>query len=215
METKLLSPIQRQRTVADQVAERLVLAIASGEQQAGSRLTEGSIAGAMNVSRVPAREALLSLAAKGLLESAGARGLKVVDFASQQAVNVREVRIALEAVAMRRAMDLAQKDASVLAPLDAVLGEMAGLAAEPNALALAQCDLRFHGQILALSSNDILKRCWEDLTPHLLVLFCKDWHNHPNGVGEVQLHTNLRNFIARGDPRLIEAALAEHFTLGN
>lgn len=210
--TKLLSPIQRSRTISEEVEERLVLAIASGEQVAGSRLTEGSVAEAMGVSRVPAREAILSLAAKGLLTSAGARGLKVVDFGRGQAAKVREVRLALEAVAIRHAIAAVRADPDALRPLDEVLARMEQLTRAPSAIALAKCDLEFHRTILGYSRNDVLVRSWEALTPHLLVLFCKDWHTHPDGVGEVKLHDDLRTFISKGGERDIEQVLGNHFS---
>lgn len=214
MTLKLLSPLPRARTVAEEIEERLVLAIASGEQPAGSRLTEGSLAEAMEVSRVPAREALLSLAAKGLLVRAGARGLKVIGFAAPQVAQIRDVRIALESLAIRRAAGAVRQNPSAIASLDAVLEQMAAFATTDNALALAQCDLEFHRCILRLTENDVLCRHWEDLAPHLLVLFCKDWHRQSQGLGEVALHQNLRDFIVSGPLEETEAKLEAHFTTG-
>jgi DNA-binding GntR family transcriptional regulator len=208
---KLLSPLVRSRTIADEIAERIVLAIASGEQEPGSRLTEGALAEAMKVSRVPAREALQSLAAKGVLVSAGARGLKVVEFSKTQARQVIEVRMALETMGMTRAMAKVRSDPTLLPQIDAILKEMAGLSKKPNAIALAQCDLRFHRKLMTFSDNELLVKTWDGLSAHLLILFCRDWHRNANKVGEVELHSRLRDFVLNGDPGDITRELALHF----
>src|SRR5688500_14098824 len=107
-QSKLIGPVPRAKTIAAQVAERIVLAIANGEQQPGERLTEGSLAEAMNVSRVPAREALQQLQAIGIVVPLEPRGLRIVDFSPDQALEVRYVRMGLEGVAVKLAMPVAR-----------------------------------------------------------------------------------------------------------
>src|SRR4051812_12170949 len=72
-----LSPIERSKTTADEVENRLLLAIARGDKTAGERITEAELASVLNVSRVPAREAMQKLLLRGILVGGVQRGLRV------------------------------------------------------------------------------------------------------------------------------------------
>ncbi len=210
---KLLGPIIRHSTIAEEVAERLVLAIANGEQPTGARLTEGGVAEIMQVSRVPAREALLSLEEKGILVPAGQRGLKVADFSEKTIQEVRELRYALETVGMLKASKKLHKFPQSISAVDDVLAQMALLSKRPNALAQAQCDVKFHQELMSLSENELLFRSWRRLSPHLLVVFCKEWHATQNKVGELDSHRFLRDTVVNGCPDAIDQALRQHISV--
>ena len=208
---KLMGPVPRTKTMATQVAERVILAIAYGEQQPGDRVTEGDLAEAMNVSRAPAREALLHLQSIGIVVPLKRRGLRIVDFSPDQALEVREVRMGLEGVAVRMAMPLVRKHPERMARLDGLLEIMQERFETGDAISLAQCDVEFHREIMRLSGNSLLEKFWEGLAPHLVILFCRDWHASRGKIGEVKLHQRLRKLITEGDPREIEEVLADHF----
>ena len=80
------------------------------------------------------------LAGKGILEPTGSKGLKVVSFSNEQALDVREVRLALESVAIRKAMKLAAEDDQLLKPLMLILKEMARLSARSSS-AIGPCTM--------------------------------------------------------------------------
>jgi DNA-binding GntR family transcriptional regulator len=210
-QAKLMGPVPRQKTIAAQVAERIILAIANGEQQPGERLTEGDLAEAMNVSRVPAREALQYLQSIGIVVPLERRGLRIVDFSPDQALEVREVRMGLEGVAVKMAMPIVRKNPERLARLDQILATMQERFESGDAISLAQCDVEFHREIMRLSGNSLLEKFWEGLAPHLIILFCRDWHASREKIAEVKLHQRLRKLIADGDPGDVEKALADHF----
>jgi DNA-binding GntR family transcriptional regulator len=209
--SKLIGPVPRAKTIAAQVAERIVLAIANGEQQPGERLTEGSLAEAMNVSRVPAREALQQLQSIGIVVPLEPRGLRIVDFSPDQALEVRDVRMGLEGVAVKLAMPVVRKNPERLQRLDEILEIMQERFASGDAMSLAQCDVEFHREIMRLSGSSLLQKFWEGLAPHLVILFCRDWHSNREKIGEVKLHQRLRKLIAEGDPSDVEDVLADHF----
>lgn len=210
---KIIGPVPRAKTIAAQVAERIVLAIANGERQPGERLTEGSLAEAMSVSRVPAREALQQLQSIGILVPLEPRGLRIVDFSPDQALEVRDVRMGLEGVAIKLAMPVARKNPERLARLDEILEIMEERFASGDAISLAQCDVEFHREIMRLSGRSLLRKFWEGLAPHMIILFCRDWHVNRERIGEVNLHRRLRKLIADGDPSEVETVLADHFAV--
>ena len=183
-----LAPLARQRTISEEIAERLVLAFASGEQPPGARITETQIAEAMNVSRAPAREALLNLAARGVLLPIGARGLQVTPVSDGDAANIREVRLGLEGIGVEKAMAASREAPGLLDPLDRIIKEM------------------------DLSDNPLLLRIWDDLSAQLLIQFCRDWHGHSDRIGEVELHLRLLALLRSGDCTAIQETLRDHFT---
>jgi DNA-binding GntR family transcriptional regulator len=208
---RLLRPLPRPRTIAEEVAERIVLAIANGEQEPGERLTEEGLAEVMDVSRVPAREALHYLEAIGIVVPLRRRGLRIIDFSPQQAREINEVRLGLESVAVKNAMALVRQDPARLKALDAILSDMHGLLQSADAIALALADVAFHREIMTLSENPFLLKFWEGLAPHLVIIFCRDWHADRRKVAQVALHRRLRQLVARGEPEDIEAVLIDHF----
>lgn len=208
-----MSPLVRQKTISEEVVERIVLAIASGEQRPGERLTENSIAEMMDISRVPAREALLHLESIGILTEFGRRGLKIIDFSDRQAHNLRDVRLALESLALRHAMRAAIEEPSCLNVLDDVLTTLTDLSGTDDAIRLAECDIQFHREIIKMCDNTLLLRLWTSLEPHMIILMCRDWHYHRDRIGELELHRELRDFIAEGSSNDIERVLEEHIPL--
>ena len=149
--------------MATQVAERVILAIAYGEQQPGDRVTEGNLADAMNVSRAPAREALLHLQSIGIVVPLKRRGLRIVDFSPDQALEVREVRMGLEGVAVKMAMPVVRKHSERMARLDGLLETMQERFETGDAISLAQCDVEFHREIMRLSGNRSSRNFGRDL----------------------------------------------------
>ena len=71
-----------------------------GERAPGERLNEFSISERLGVSRFPVREAFRRLEAEGLVESLPRRGVRVVELNQHDLEVVREMRVALELIAV-------------------------------------------------------------------------------------------------------------------
>ena len=205
-----LTPLAKKKTISEEVAERIVLAIASGEQMPGDRLTEKGISDAMDISRVPVREALMQLEAVGVLVPTGGRGLQVGSFSKSKANELREIRLALEPIAFQCAIASVRSDPSKLEALDATLAELSTLAGTDDGIRVARCDIRFHREIIELSESELLLRTWSNLEPHMLIQMCNDWHYHDDRIGELQMHRELREFLVEGDIADIGSLLDMH-----
>ncbi len=204
------TPLPKKKTMSEEVAERIILAIASGEQKPGDRLTEKGISDAMDISRVPVREALLQLESVGVLAPTGGRGLQVGSFSKSQAHELREIRLALEPIAFQRAIPLVRADPGRLDALDSILAELAMLAGTDDGIRVADCDIRFHREIIEISGSELLLRTWSNLEPHMLIQMCNDWHYNSDRIGELQMHRELREFLFEGDLADIGALLDKH-----
>jgi GntR family transcriptional regulator, trigonelline degradation regulator len=85
----------------EQVAERLRLAIATGQYPPGARLIERELCEMTGVSRTSLREALRELQADGLIVSQPNKGLSVAVVTREAAIGIYEVRTVLEGLAAR------------------------------------------------------------------------------------------------------------------
>jgi GntR family transcriptional regulator of vanillate catabolism len=87
--------------LTDQVVLKLREMILRGELPGGQRVAEIPIAERLGVSRTPVREALTVMAQEGLLEIAGKRGYRVVEFGAKEIEDAVDLRGILEGTAAR------------------------------------------------------------------------------------------------------------------
>jgi DNA-binding GntR family transcriptional regulator len=96
----VMSPV----TAALRVEAVLRAWIIEGALEPGSRLDQRRIARELGVSRLPVRDALMTLAAEGLVATTPHRGTIVADIDHQGLVELHELRMALEPAAVARAV---------------------------------------------------------------------------------------------------------------
>jgi DNA-binding GntR family transcriptional regulator len=95
----------RERTLADRAYSTLHDAIVRGRLAPGERLPIEELAGSLNMSPMPVREALRRLDAVGLVEHVPHRGATVTELSMEDLVNVYEARLALEPLAVGHAAE--------------------------------------------------------------------------------------------------------------
>jgi DNA-binding GntR family transcriptional regulator len=88
---------------AERVAEHVRNGIRHGRYAPGQRLVEAELTEELGVSRGPVREAFRRLAADGVIEIVPNRGALVRRLSMREALELFEIRMALEALAARRA----------------------------------------------------------------------------------------------------------------
>jgi GntR family transcriptional regulator, rspAB operon transcriptional repressor len=205
-----LSPIRRLGTLADEVADRIIMAIVRGEKAPGERVTEAEIAQAMNVSRVPAREAMQKLQLRGILVSEDVRGLRVADFSEERIAELYEVRLSIEKILFRHALPRCRRHPKLIDRLEAIVDRMEAASNAHDVVATSLLDVEFHGCVAEISGNELAARVWEGLKPHLIIIFCREWSRAPNQPGEVKLHRDLCELLRTGSIRDIDATLSDH-----
>lgn len=207
-----VAPIARGKTTADEVEDRLILAIAQGKKVPGERITESEVAAAFNVSRVPAREAMQKLQIRGVLVGGpDQRGLRVADFGEKRIGELFELRLAIETIFFQHVMREGVAREALVRDLKQVLNTMASLSGSGDLVALGSIDLEFHRAVARHSGNELAVEIWEGLAQHMMIVFCRDWANAADRTGEVHLHARLIDFIREGDPEDINSVLLEHF----
>ena len=206
-----LTPIRRPKTTAEEVEDRLIIAIARGDRHPGERLTEAEISTTLQISRVPAREAMQKLQLRGILVEHGQRGMRVADYGPSFIADLIELRIAIERILFQQVMRPAHVRAPLIAELDEILEQMSALSDVGDPVALATIDLEFHRAIAVSSDNKLTIRIWEGLAQHMLIVFCRDWLQAADRTGEVELHRKLLAFIRDGDVADLDSVLRDHF----
>lgn len=100
-----MRPIERPRSMAEEVASRIRHAIVEGDFGLGEVLSERQLAEKLNVSKTPVREALAQLRMEGLVNIYPQRGVTVFTLSAREIRDICELRYALEEAALRHAIE--------------------------------------------------------------------------------------------------------------
>jgi DNA-binding GntR family transcriptional regulator len=142
--------------IVDQLRERIEEQITTGELLPGSILDEATLVAAHGVSPTPVREALIQLAAEGLVEMRPRRGAVVTHIGPMRLIEMFEVMAELEAMCGRLAA-LRMSDAE-RAELGAAHRACEAARDEADSDAYFYCNEYFHALIYAGSHNGFLRQ---------------------------------------------------------
>ena len=152
----MLDQLQTGPSLIDQVHDKLVAAIASGDLPPGQRLTQESVAALLGVSRQPVSHALQILKRRGLLIEHGKRGLAVAPLDGDRIMNLYQIRETLDGLAARLAAERCRDDradACDIAALEQALSDGTALCKTNNVKQLILADVTFHACLHRLSGN--------------------------------------------------------------
>ena len=131
---------ERARTIPEQIADHLGIAILNGEYKGGERVSEQEVASLYATSRGPVREAIRALEKRGLVELFPRRGAWVVDItldAIADIFNIRAVLLGLAARTFAARPDAREAAAEMLNHTAGLLAQAALDDVDPVAFALA------------------------------------------------------------------------------
>ncbi len=167
------------KTIADTIYDALCAQILTGARPAGEKLRQDHIARDFDTSHVPVREALLRLQAHGLAASEPRKGMRVTAVNPLELLEVIEMRVALETLALKHAIQN-------LAPSDLERAEAARQTCDA-ATDLTQWELRnraLHRAILSPCNMPRLMRSIDDLhltsARHLFARWQGKWRPAPD-----------------------------------
>ena len=200
------------RTLADEVADRIVQSIAAGRHRPGDRILEGETANALNVSRVPVREAFRRLEAQGILVNTPNRGSTIAVFDEKKIEELYEVRTAIETIAARHAVAVLGSDPAGMEVLERIIDEMRVAALAGDVPRVSRTDLEFHRALIEISGHDLAATIWAGLSQHVLIVFGMETYRDPDLHGVVRQHEDLRDAIVGGDLPAIDREIVRHIT---
>ena len=200
----------RAQSLAEQAANAIVTGISAGAIMPGQRIIETELAGLLNMSRVPLREALKILEVQGIVESIPHRGTRVAAFDDVRVKQICEARIALERLALADAAPICKSDPGVLTRLDQIIVTMERSAERLEWIDVSTADLEFHREICRLSHNNILATLWESLARHVLIIFGREIRDERDAKVMGPQHRRLRDLLAAGDAPTLHREIESH-----
>jgi DNA-binding GntR family transcriptional regulator len=138
----------------DRALDSLRGRILAGDFAGGERLGEVELASELGMSRTPVRQALLKLAAEGLVEVAPNRGARVIVRSEGELDVVFELRARLEGLVVRRAAS--RVTASQLDQLNEVAHEFGDYAVARDFEMMTKLNATFHNLLIEIADSATL-----------------------------------------------------------
>jgi DNA-binding GntR family transcriptional regulator len=196
------------RTLWEQVRDRLREDILAGRLDPGTELSEVALAREFGTSRGPLREALGRLAAEGLVTITPRRGAVVTQLSRQEFLDAYQVREALETLAIRLAVQL-MSDIEVAHLRE--LCELMGRAARDDEVhVFFDTNNSFHEALVRGSRNDKLHEVHRMLVGQMVPYLPRSLELRGSLQQSVAEHEAILAAIEARDPERAAELLAEH-----
>jgi DNA-binding GntR family transcriptional regulator len=197
--------------ISDLLREKIEEQIATGDLPPGSTLDEAALVEAHGVSRTPVREALIQLAAEGLIEMRPRHGAVVTSIGPGRLIEMFEVMAELESMCGRlaaRRMSVGEHKTLAKAHEDC---EKARAAHDPDAYFYA--NEQFHAAIYAGSHNQFLSEQAQQLHRRLRPYRRLQLRVRDRMGSSYTEHAAIVQAITAGDPQAASAALHGHIVV--
>ena len=198
------------RTKEGQVAEFLRERIISGDLVRGQKLKQAELAGMLNLSITPVREALKLLEAEGYVTCSSHRGAEVAQLDIDQVDELFELRCLLENRLTREAAKRVTPQA--LVTLNKINKEMLNALNNSDLAGVRSANFRFHFQFYELAEQPqtlhFVRILWAKYPFDMLAVM-------PNRQGEViKEHQAILDALASGDTKAAVKSMHAHFESG-
>jgi DNA-binding GntR family transcriptional regulator len=199
-----ITPKAQPLTIQEVVYRELEDAILSGKLPPGQKLIAGEISRMMDVSRIPVREAMGRLEARGLIATRPKWGSVVNELSRENLEEVSEIRILLESQAAAKAAG--RVDASFLAKLEKAQVAFAKARKGTVSDRLLKTNRKFHFLIYEQANSpmllNIIKQLWNRVSPYYHIMFRQALDRSPT-VG-VSYHEHIFESLAHEDEDAVQ-----------
>jgi DNA-binding GntR family transcriptional regulator len=193
---------------AAEIAERLEQAIVMGELGPGVRLIELDLAERYGVPRGRVREALKTIVAKGLALAVPARGVMVAAYSPSETRELLRVRYILELAAAEMAARVAS--AYDIGELRTLSKQFKEASRHPKLAELREANDRFHGFIVNLSGNSVLREMIDHLKLKTYCVRHVGWLNPATLKASAREHDLIVDALKRRDLPALRSLLEQH-----
>lgn len=205
----VFTEIPRKESVVHDVVQQVTAAIVNGHLEPGDQLVEERMAEQFGVSRAPIREALHQLQVLGLVEKRPYRGAFVSTIDEREVMELQELRVVLEDMAVRLCAANPSDDA--ISTLETIVDNMAQVAGKGDRRQILVYDADFHDAIVQYSGNQLLADVWDLVSVKMRrFLYLKRHHTHERIEDVVTAHAAILDAIKIGNPDQASSALQAH-----
>jgi DNA-binding GntR family transcriptional regulator len=200
-------PILDSRNLKHAVASYIRDGVYSGTLKAGERIDQDALAEALGVSKIPIREALISLEAEALVISLPRRGSFVAPLAAQDVLDHFQISGLVAGMATSRAATLLTD-----AQLDQLEATMTRMDTDLDPARLQELNDDFHRLINDVGGSSRIRSILSllaDGVPSRFYEFAVGWSNIANDA-----HRKILDALKARDGERAGAAMAEHITEG-
>ena len=203
-----MRPIERPESLTERALKRLRSAIVSGDFELGQPLSERQLAEMLAISKTPVREALAQLRREGLVRILPQRGATVFSLSQQEVVEICELRQALEASALRQAIE--RKPRRFADALAIIVDRMAKARAHGDVKAYLEEDTAFHLAFFAHCGNALMAENYALFVGKIAALRTHLAHKPKHTELSFQEHEVMREAVSRRDAAQALAVLDVH-----
>ncbi len=196
---------------SDELRDELEEEILTGHFRPGDRLEEGLLAERFGVSRTPIREALLQLAATGLIENRPHRGAVVAEIGPRRLMEMFDVMAELEAMCARLAARRVTDEA--LERIAVAHQACIRAATEKDINAYYYENEVFHARIREASQNKFLNEQATSLQKRLRPYRRMQLRARDRIRASLQEHQKIADAISAGDAERAGAEMRAHVAL--
>ena len=200
--------IKDTKTIRRRIYEHLREQLLNGEIPPRQHLIEAKIAKELGTSRTPVREAFHSLELEGLIESIPRVGYVVKSISEQEVGEICEIRMAIEGLAARWAMEKAYK--KLIEELKKNISISDTKVSKGNAKAFIDLDARFHEIIARFSGSKRLLELSQTLRRHMLRYRIQSIYSVDNVIRAIEGHKGIVQAIKKRDLDEVNQAIRNH-----
>lgn len=190
-----METLKPNKTLVEQVYERILDAICDGSLPPEARVTQDELAAQLQVSRQPVMTAMGLLRQQGFLTEYGRKGLRVAPVDRARFDAIYQFRTAVEPLAASLAAQ--RMTPELLARARALVAHGRKVAAAGDAHAALQADVDFHSLIYAASGNPLIV---ESMQTH--------WQHLRRSMGEVLRRPRFAQRVWKEHAAILDAIAA-------
>jgi DNA-binding GntR family transcriptional regulator len=209
-ETALITRLEVQPDLAQQVYDALLNAICTGQFAEGQRVTQEEIAEQLAVSRQPVVQAFQMLRREGFLTEAGRKGVMVAPLDPDRLTHLYQIRASLDALAAELAAQSPKR--GTLDP--ALVDKGRAAVASGDVTAMVDADMAFHHEVYELSGNPLIEETLAQQWKHLRRYMGGVMEEIGAREGIWDEHAAIFDAITEGRPRDAGDAAREHALRG-
>lgn len=199
---------KRRIPLREQAYQEIKQRILTCEFAPGEFLNESYLQDELSLGRSPINQALHRLAVEGLVDIYPRKGVMVSQLSLNEVIEMIEVRLVNECMAVRLATERAQ--ASEIEAMREILSETPKAIENRDLTALMRIDLRFHNAITAASRNRVLSDILSGLHERQARFWFLSLSAKEQMTRAYEEHLEIVEAISQRDSALAEQAMIRH-----